>query len=139
MMWTDLYNNVLLFCMILLAFLTLIAIIRSVKGPRIADRIIAINMIGTMTIALICLLAIYLKEDYLLDVCLIYAMVSFLSVVVLARIFTGIYREKQMKKTQQAAEKDSPAASAVETPSEMVLETKSAHKAFANGEKGEQI
>lgn len=89
------YQGLLMGCMFLLAGLILIAIIRSVLGPRIADRIIAVNMIGTMTIVIIAILTVYLEEDYLADVCLVYAMVSFLAVVVLAKIYTGIVLERK--------------------------------------------
>ena len=92
----ELYQHILVGCMILLAILILVAIFRSIRGPRVADRIIAVNMIGTITMVLFAILAVYLDEDYLGDVCLIYAMISFLAVVVLSKIFTGIYRQKQL-------------------------------------------
>ena len=91
----EMFNNVLMASMMLLAVLILIAIIRSIKGPKIADRIIAVNMIGTITIVIIAILTVYLGEDYLADICLIYAMVSFLTVVVLCKIYAGIYLERK--------------------------------------------
>lgn len=63
--------------MILLALLIIISMVRSVLGPRIADRIIAVNMTGTMIIMIIAVLSVFLDENYLVDVCLIYAMISF--------------------------------------------------------------
>ncbi|MEG2118141.1 MAG: monovalent cation/H+ antiporter complex subunit F, partial [Clostridia bacterium] len=76
--------------LIFLGVCILFAMIRAIRGPRIADRIIAINMIGTMTIISIAVLAILLKEGYLLDVCLIYVLISFLSVVVLCKVFVTV-------------------------------------------------
>ena len=67
---------------------------RAVRGPSTADRIIAINMIGTVTIMLILLLTLLLREGYLMDIALIYAMLSFLAVVLLCRIYIGIHRAK---------------------------------------------
>jgi multicomponent Na+:H+ antiporter subunit F len=52
-------------------------------------------MIGTMTIITIALLSVALQESYLLDVCLIYAMVSFIAVVVLTKVYMGVYRERK--------------------------------------------
>ena len=49
------------------------------------DRIIAANIIGTKIILLIAVLSLIVGEGYLADICLIYAAISFLSVVVLAR------------------------------------------------------
>ncbi|MBP3927603.1 MAG: sodium:proton antiporter, partial [Clostridium sp.] len=82
------YEFLLAGSMIVLAFLIIASIVRSVRGPGIADRIIAINMIGTMSILIIAILSVYLEENYLVDVCLIYAMISFLGVVVLCKVYT---------------------------------------------------
>ena len=74
---------------IILAFLILagLTMIRSVRGPRITDRIMSVNVIGTLVISTIAILTFMLKEDYLLDVALIYAMISFISVLMLAAIY----------------------------------------------------
>ena len=47
---------------------------------------------------MIALLAVIKAEGYLVDICLIYAMISFLSVVVLSRIYTGSYLERKAEK-----------------------------------------
>lgn len=83
--------------LILLAFMLFTCLIRAILGPRIADRLIAINMMGTMVIVMIAVLALLLKEGYLVDICLIYAMISFLAVVVLSKVYIGIYEERQHK------------------------------------------
>ena len=57
------------------------ALVRAIRGPRMADRIV-----GSLTTAIIAVLAVYLKESWLLDVCIIYCLISFLAVVVLAKI-----------------------------------------------------
>lgn len=76
-----------------LAVMLILCLIRAVIGPRIADRLIAVNMMGTMVMVIIALLAVVKNQGYLVDICLIYAMISFLAVVVLTRIYTGVYRE----------------------------------------------
>ena len=77
------------------AVLLLLCLIRAVIGPRIADRLVAVNMITTMVTVIIATLGILKGEGYLIDICLIYAMISFLAVVVLSRIYTGVYRESK--------------------------------------------
>ena len=77
------------------AVLLLLCLIRAVIGPRIADRLVAVNMITTMVTVMIAILAVLKNEGYLVDICLIYAMISFLAVVVLSRIYTGVYREEK--------------------------------------------
>ena len=79
----------------LLAVLLLLCLIRAVVGPKIADRLVAVNMITTMVTVMIAILAVLKGEGYLIDICLIYAMISFLAVVVLSRIYTGVYREEK--------------------------------------------
>jgi multicomponent Na+:H+ antiporter subunit F len=66
----------------------ILAFTRAVKGPRYTDRIVAINMIGTMTTAVICILAVYLNESALIDVSLVYTLLSFLAVVVMCHVVT---------------------------------------------------
>ena len=75
------------------AVLVIFCLIRAVVGPRIADRLVAVNMITTMVTVMIAILAVLKDEGYLVDICLIYAMISFLAVVVLSRIYTGVYRQ----------------------------------------------
>ena len=59
------------------------ALLRAIRGPRTADRIMGVNMIGTLSLLCIAVIALYLKESWLIDVCLIYGMISFLAVAVL--------------------------------------------------------
>lgn len=70
-------------------------LVRAIKGPRTMDRIVAINMIGTLSVVIIALMSLYLEESFLLDVDLIYAMLSFLAVVVLTKVYMGVHREKE--------------------------------------------
>lgn len=81
--------------MLVLAILIVITIIRSILGPKITDRIVSVNMIGTMVIMIIAILSVFLNEPYLADVCLIYALISFLGVVVLCKVYTGVYLQKK--------------------------------------------
>lgn len=93
MAYQILYTSLLIFFSILL----ILCLIRAVKGPRIADRVVAINMMGTMVMVIIAILAQLLNEGYLVDICLIYAMISFLAVIVLTKVYTGVYLEQKAK------------------------------------------
>ncbi len=44
---------------------------------------------------IIAIFAIMLDEGYLVDICIIYAMISFLAVIVLTKVYMGVYREKK--------------------------------------------
>ena len=82
-----------------------LCLIRSIIGPSVSDRIVAVNMVGTNTIALIAELAIKLGESYLTDICLIYAMLSFLAVVLLTKVYMGAYRERKLREEEKEARK----------------------------------
>ncbi|MBO4324471.1 MAG: sodium:proton antiporter [Lachnospiraceae bacterium] len=93
-----LYNGAIMF----LAVIMLAVLFRAVKGPEIVDRIVAVNMLGTLTIMIICILAVKLAQGYLLDVAIIYAMISFLAVVILTRIYLGVYLERERRKGEKS-------------------------------------
>ena len=71
----------------ILAILMGIILARSIIGPRITDRILCINMLGTLVICMIAILSRMLRESYLTDIALIYAMLSFLTVLILASVY----------------------------------------------------
>ena len=81
--------------LIILAVMLMLCLLRAVLGPRVADRIVAVNMMGTMVMVMIAILALLLDEGYLVDICIIYAMISFLAVIVLTKVYIGIYLEKK--------------------------------------------
>ena len=78
-----LYNGTLIVIGVLLLF----CLIRAIRGPRIADRVISINMMGTLIVITICVLAFLMNEGYL---------------VLLTKIYMGVYREKRRRR--EAAE-----------------------------------
>ena len=78
-----------------LALTMCLCLIRAVKGPKLADRIIATNMIGVKTILLIVIVGIIIGEESLLvDVALVYALLSFLAVVVFTRFMLQVKQNK---------------------------------------------
>lgn len=95
------YPGMFITVLIILAIMLFACLIRAVKGPRIADRIVAINMMGTMVMVMIAVLSLLLKEGYLVDICLIYAMVSFLAVIVISKVYLGVYKEKRQKNEEE--------------------------------------
>jgi multicomponent Na+:H+ antiporter subunit F len=66
---------------------------------------VAVNMMGTLVMTMIGLLAVLKGQGYLVDICLIYAMISFLAVVVLTRIYTGVYRDAKAHEKKKGEKK----------------------------------
>ena len=98
------YHYVYITILIILAVMLFACLIRAIKGPRVADRLMAVNMMGTMVMVIISVLALMLNEGYLVDVCLVYAMISFLAVVMLSKVYIGIYEEKRQASQNPDAE-----------------------------------
>ena len=91
------YSWIFMAALVFLAFLIILCLIRAIIGPTIADRVVAVNMMGTMVMVIIAILALIASIGYLVDICLIYAMLSFLAVVVLTKVYTGVYLERRDK------------------------------------------
>lgn len=87
--------------LIILAVMLMLCLLRAVLGPRVADRIVAVNMMGTMVMVMIAVLAVKMNEGYLIDICLIYAMISFLAVVVITKVYMGVYRERKIHEKEE--------------------------------------
>ena len=98
---TEAYNLLFSVVLAVLGVLLFLCLLRAILGPRIADRVVGINMIGTIIILMIAILALMLGEGYLVDIAIIYAMLSFLAVVVLAKIYIGVYRAQRVKEEEQ--------------------------------------
>ena len=94
---TEAYNLLFTIALAVLGVLLFLCLLRAILGPRIADRVVGINMIGTIVILMIAILALMLGEGYLVDIAIIYAMLSFLAVVVLAKIYIGVYLARKAK------------------------------------------
>ena len=89
------YHAFFVAALIFLAIMMVLCLIRAIIGPRVADRIVSVNMMGTMVMVIIGILALMLEEGYLADICLIYAMISFLAVIVLTKVYMGVYLQKK--------------------------------------------
>ena len=98
-------QTILMGAAVALALLVFAALVRAILGPRYTDRVIAVNVINTMVVAIICILSVYYHEDYLTDVALINALLSFLTVVVLHRLVTvRQLRKQQSRRVQKRTE-----------------------------------
>lgn len=97
--------HILTASMVILAICALAMLVRTFIGPRMSDRMIGVNMIGTESICLIACLVLKLREDWLVDIAIVYAMFSFLAVAVLTKMDIGVYR--QWRENQKRNQRDS--------------------------------
>ncbi|MFU0824441.1 monovalent cation/H+ antiporter complex subunit F [Clostridium sp.] len=87
-------NKILIFSSLFLSITIFMCIFRAVKGPTAADRLVAINVIGTKTIILILIASFVLKETYFVDAALVYALISFVASIVISK-FIGRWGGKK--------------------------------------------
>lgn len=59
---------------------------RAIKGPRITDTLLAINVINVKAIVVIAMIGVIIGENYIIDVSLVYAIIGFIAVSTFARI-----------------------------------------------------
>ncbi len=99
------WNLLLDICMAGVGLLLLVCLIRAIQGPTTTDRVVAVNMIGTMVVILICILTLRLGEAWLTDIAMIYTLLSFLAVVALTRLFIGAHRQRMARERAEQEEK----------------------------------
>ena len=68
--------------MMVMVFLSLI---RAIIGPTAADRVAAINIIGTKTVVMIALISRLYNQGYYLDIAMVYALMSFMTTIGVAK------------------------------------------------------
>ena len=70
---------------IALAIFVIVALIRLILGPTIPDRLVALDTINTMVIVTMVILGAAFKEVFLIDVAIVYALLSFVTTLFIAK------------------------------------------------------
>ncbi|GAB6100295.1 monovalent cation/H+ antiporter complex subunit F [Halanaerocella petrolearia] len=65
----------------------LLTFYRVIKGPTVFDRIVAADSIGIMFLLVLVLLSLYFKREIFLDVAIVYALLLFMDVLIMAKYF----------------------------------------------------
>lgn len=89
------YDILFLSCAVFLAVTIFLCLIRAIAGPRLTDRLVAINIISCKVVILFAVLAVYFDQHYLLDIDIAYALISFLAIVVLYKQVQASTRNKE--------------------------------------------
>ena len=86
--------------LVALALCVVAVLIYILRARLTVDRIIGINLIGTLVVIIICALTYLLGEDYLADIAVIYVVMSFIAVMMLCRIYINLYDRRRKEKEQ---------------------------------------
>ena len=67
------------------------ALARALMGPSVFDRILAVNLFGTLTVVLIALLGFLIDRPEFLDISLVYALINFIGTIAVTKycVFTN--------------------------------------------------
>ncbi|MFW6279281.1 MAG: monovalent cation/H+ antiporter complex subunit F [Bacillota bacterium] len=79
------FQGTMIFVSIVMAILIAVAFIRGIVGPTSLDRNIVINIIGTKTVVIMVLMSFIYEEYYFIDVALVYALISFIATICVAK------------------------------------------------------
>lgn len=89
------YKILIYFTLSFLAILTFAYLLRTIIGPSFFDRIVGVNSIGTIVILIICIMSVVQQESYIVDVALIYAMLSFVTVVIVCKAYLRSHKKER--------------------------------------------
>lgn len=91
-----LFNNYALVVTSVAILVTMtLALIRAMLGPTVFDRVLALNMFGTKTVLLICVIGFLTNRTDFLDLALLYSLMNFIGMVALLRFSEyGSFREE---------------------------------------------
>ena len=104
---SDFLYKYLLVVVAILSALSLLSLLYAILGKRFTDKIVATNLLGTQSVSIIVILAVILGADYVLDISLVFALLSFLMVIVLCRYAQNRILEKrkiEKKKEEEVRE-----------------------------------
>jgi len=80
--------NILLYTsLVFIGLAIILAVVRFIKGNTTIDRIISFDVLTIISIALIAMISYMSGRIIYLDVALVYGLLSFLSVIIIARYF----------------------------------------------------
>jgi multicomponent Na+:H+ antiporter subunit F len=63
-----------------------IGLVRAFRGPTLYDRVMAANMIGTLTVLMVSVLGFMTGRPEFLDIALVYVLISFVSTIAVLRV-----------------------------------------------------
>lgn len=64
-----------------------VGLIRAFLGPTLYDRVMAANMVGTLTVLMVAVLGFMTGRPEFLDIALVYVLISFVSTIAVLRVY----------------------------------------------------
>ena len=83
------FMNIYLIVVIALALCSILALIRIIRGPTAPDRVVGVDTINTIVIVAMVAFGAAFKEVIYIDVAIVYALLSFISTLFIAKYLEG--------------------------------------------------
>lgn len=80
-------NTILTIAVVIMMLALLLTLFRFIKGPTASDRLVSFDVMTVSSLSLIALIAKFSERIIYLDVALVYGLLSFLGVIIVARYF----------------------------------------------------
>ena len=80
-------NPILTIAVVIMMLALLLTLYRFIKGPTASDRLVSFDVMTVSSLSLIALIAKFSERIIYLDVALVYGLLSFLGVIIVARYF----------------------------------------------------
>ncbi|MFW3146495.1 MAG: cation:proton antiporter [Thermoplasmatota archaeon] len=90
------HTELLLIGAAVIALSTLIALIRLFLGPTSPDRVVALDTVNTLVVGFMIVLGAYYEEVIFIDIAIVYAVLSFVTTLFIARYIEGV-KEKEVR------------------------------------------
>lgn len=74
---------------IFLGFYMLLCLIRVAAGPTVPDRVVGVDTINTLVVALMVLLGTFYRQVIFIDVAIVYALLSYIATLYIAKYLEG--------------------------------------------------
>lgn len=103
------YDFFFIGAMCVLVLIVFAYFLRTVLGPHFSDRILAINSISTIVMLTISMIAILQGQSYIIDIALIYALLGFITVIILCKAYLASHhrdRDKDLENLKPEVEKN---------------------------------
>jgi len=68
---------------------SLLCLYRIGRGPTAPDRTVAIDILGTLIVGFCCIMALWTRQEYYMNIAIAWALISFVGTLALAKYLEG--------------------------------------------------
>ena len=81
--------SMFLYAVFLIGIAGLIVLLRLILGPTTSDRVVALDTLNTLVVAIMLLLGAYYERAIYIDIAIAYALLSYIGTLIIAKYLQG--------------------------------------------------